>query len=107
MCAWAAATSHVNRSHPRSASSLPGKTIVVWTGHGFSAGHRSRLHVVGVAGGDLRVGRDVPEDGPDPVGGAEGERVALVELGVVPVHLGQGQDVGARGLEVGAVPGGP
>ena len=49
------------------------------------------LHVVGVAGGDLGVWRDVPEDGTDPVSGPEGERVALVELGVVPVHLGQGQ----------------
>ena len=38
------------------------------------------LHVAGIAGGDLRVGRDVLEDGSDPVRGAESERVALIEL---------------------------
>jgi hypothetical protein len=59
---------------------------------------------VGVAGGDLRVGRDVPEDGSDLAGGAEGERAAFVELGVVLVHLGQGQDISGCGLEIGSVP---
>jgi hypothetical protein len=33
--------------------------------------HRSLLHVVGVAGGDLGVRRDVTEDGTDPVSGPE------------------------------------
>jgi hypothetical protein len=63
--------------------------------------------VVDVPDGDLSVWRDVPEDGTDPVSGPQGERVALIELGVVPVHLGQRHDVGADGLEVNAVPGGP
>jgi hypothetical protein len=49
----------------------------------------------------------VPEDGTDPVSGPQGERVALVDLGVVPVHLGQGHDVGPCSLEVGAIPGRP
>ena len=54
------------------------------------------LHVVGVAGGNLCVVRHVLQDGSHPVGGAEGERVTLVELGVVSVHFGHGQDVYGR-----------
>jgi len=33
-----------------------------------------------------------------------GERAAFVELGVVLVHLGQGQDISGCGLEIGSVP---
>ena len=50
--------------------------------------------------------RNVPEDGADTVSGAECERVAFVELGVVPVHLGQGEDVGAGGRQIRAGSGG-
>jgi len=44
------------------------------------AARRSVLHVVGVAGGDLSLWRDVPEDGAEPVSGAEGERTANMTI---------------------------
>ncbi len=53
----------------------------------------SDLHVVGVPGLRAVVGAEVAQDVPDAVGGADGDRLAAVELGLVPVHLGQGEQL--------------
>jgi hypothetical protein len=62
------------------------------------------LHVEGVPGLRLDVGGEAAQDVPDSPGCLKRDRLAGVELGLVPVHLGEGQqlagELGGAGLAV-------
>lgn len=55
-----------------------------------------RSHVLRVAAGDLLGGIAESQDLLDLVGGLEGDGEPSVEMGLVPVHLAQGEDLGAE-----------
>jgi hypothetical protein len=52
-------------------------------------------HVFGVAAGDLLVRVAEPQNLLDLAGGLQGDGGPCVETGLVPVHLAQGEDLGA------------
>src|SRR5690349_387764 len=60
---------------------------------GWGSAYMWCLHVVRVAALRAVVRAEMPQDFPDTVRGADGDRLAAVELGLVPVHLGQGEQL--------------
>lgn len=61
-------------------------------------GGHDALHVVGVATRDGKIRGDMLEDRAHASCGSQSQRVTLVELGVVPVHLREREDLG-RGTQ--------